>query len=190
MPRIRTIKPTHWNDKQLAGISLSAHLLWIASWNFSDDKGIFEGDPLLLKSQIFPRRTDIRIEQISQWLDQLVTARFIIPFDYKGQGYYISRTFETHQRIDKPQPSSIPSDFIEKVFQEYSKNIPGTVTPVLESNGKERKGKETVAETPIGDGEAEASPPDIQSLFLELEKTKKTSVISLKSTIRILLNLM
>src|SRR6476646_10156048 len=114
MPRIRTVKPTHWNDKELSRISLQAHLLWIATWNFSDDEGVLEGDTLLLKSQIFPRRTDISVDQIQTWLDQLVTARFIIPFTHKGEGYYISRTFKTHQRIDKPQPSNIPSESIQR----------------------------------------------------------------------------
>lgn len=138
MARIRTIKPIHWSDKELPRISLQAHLLWIATWNFSDDKGIFEGDVLLLKSQIFPRRTDIRVEQISQWLDQLVKARFIIPFDFGGQGYYISRTFGTHQRIDKPQDSMIPSDFIENLIQENSQNVPRMVLPVEEGNSKSK----------------------------------------------------
>lgn len=148
MPRIRTIKPTHWTDRELPKISLQAHLLWLASWNFSDDDGVFEGDPLLLKSQIFPRRTDIRVEQISQWLDQLVKARFIIPFTYNGESYYISRTFKTHQRIDKPQPGAIPFNELEKVFQEYSKNVLGTLKPVLDSTVGDRSGSVDGAENP------------------------------------------
>lgn len=143
MPRIRTIKPTHWNDKELAGITLQAHLLWIATWNFSDDEGIFEADPLLLKSQIFPRRTDIRVEQITQWLDQLAKARFIVPFDYNGQGYYINRTFKTHQRIDKAQGSKIPDHIISGILSEHSANVLGTVPPVLESKVLESKGKDS-----------------------------------------------
>lgn len=141
MARIRTIKPTHWSDKELPNISLQAHLIWIATWNFSDDDGVFEDDPLLLKSQIFPRRTDIRVEQIKQWLDQLVKARFIIPFHYKGEGYYVSRTFNTHQRIDKPQSGKVPPDELFKILQERSENIPRIVPPVEESRVKEGKGE-------------------------------------------------
>lgn len=117
MPRIRTIKPAHWSDRELANISLQAHLLWIATWNFSDDEGIFEADVHLIKSQAFPRRTDIRTEQIEQWLGQLVKARFVIPFTYNGGGYYISRTFKTHQKIDKPQSSKIPKELIDNVLK-------------------------------------------------------------------------
>lgn len=130
MPRIRTVKPEHWNDKQLPSISLQAHLLWIGTWNFSDDKGIFENDPLLIKSQIFPRRTDVRVDQVESWLGQLVKARYIVPFTHNGEGYFISRTFGTHQRIDKPQPSRIPDEALKSALKqvtEHSKNIPRTV---------------------------------------------------------------
>lgn len=129
MARIRTIKPEHWNDKLLVEISLQAHLFWIGTWNFSDDEGIFEADPYLLRSQIFPRRTDIRIEQVELWIGQLVKARYIVPFTFNSVGYFISRTFKTHQRIDKPAPSKIPSDIIRGVFQDHSKNVPGSFAP-------------------------------------------------------------
>lgn len=141
MPRIRTIKPEHWNDRELPNISLQAHLLWIGMWNFSDDKGIIDADTLLMKSQIFPRRTEIRTADIDQWIGQLVKARFIIPFTHEGQGYYIHRTFDIHQRIDKPQPSKFDENFIKKVFLD-SKNVPRTLPPVLEGKGKESKGGE------------------------------------------------
>jgi len=141
MARIRTVKPQHWSDKELAKISLQAHLLWIGMWNFSDDEGIIEADPLLIKSNIFPRRTDVRIEQISQWLDQLVKARFLIPFEYENEGYYIHRTFKTHQKIDRPQPSKIPSEIIRRILNEPSPNV----RPCI---GEESIVKEGSVETP------------------------------------------
>lgn len=127
MARIRTIKPNHVQDKELANISLQAHLLWILMWPYSDDEGIIEDDPLLIKSNLFPRRTDVRVEQIQQWLGQLVKARFIVPFTHNGVGYYIHRTFKTHQKIDRPQPSKISKEVIEKVLAEYSTNCPRTI---------------------------------------------------------------
>jgi hypothetical protein len=158
MSRIRTIKPGHWSDRELANISLPAHLLWIATWNFSDDDGVFEADPLLIKSQVFPRRTDIRVEQISQWLDQLVKARYIVPFEYKNEGYYITRTFKIHQRIDKPQPGIIPADDLMAIFKERSENVPGIFLPVKEGSSK---------------GEGEDNTPNIAfSVFWDLYEKK------------------
>lgn len=134
MARIRTVKPQHWNDKQLTQISLPAHLLWIGMWNFSDDEGIIEADPIFIRSQVFPRRTDIRIEQVSQWLDQLVKARFLVPFEYKNESYYVSRTFSTHQKIDKPQPSKIPSGIIRGILDECSTNDQPCIVKENKSN--------------------------------------------------------
>jgi hypothetical protein len=154
MARIRTIKPKHVEDKELVNISLQAHLLWILMWPFSDDEGIIENDPLLIKSQVFPRRTDVRVEQVSLWLDQLVKARFIIPFDHDGIGYYIHRTFKAHQKIDKPQPSKIPSEVIRRILSEPSTNVPACIV-------EERKVEE-------GRGE-EAEPPNAM-VFYDAEK--------------------
>lgn len=136
MARIRTVKPEHWLDKKLADITLQAHLFWIGTWNFSDDEGIFESDPLLLRSQVFPRRTDIRTEQIQQWISQLTKAGFIIPFFYKEVGYCISRTFKAHQRIDRPTPSKVPEDEIRRILDECSRGL-DLYSSVEESIGEE-----------------------------------------------------
>jgi hypothetical protein len=125
MARIRTIKPQHVNDKKLTEISLQAHLFWVLSWCFSDDEGVLENDPILLKSQLFPRRPEIRTEQINQWIDQLIKARFVIPFTHNGEGYLLHRTFNVHQKIDRPQPSKIPQETINSIrrtFDEHSTN--------------------------------------------------------------------
>jgi hypothetical protein len=122
MARIRTIKPQHVNDKELSKIPLQAHLFWVLSWCFSDDEGVMENDALLLKSQIFPRRTDIRVEQVQQWIDHLIKARFIIPFTHEGEGYLLHRTFKNHQKIDRPQDSKIPKEIIRRIIDECSTN--------------------------------------------------------------------
>lgn len=150
-------------------------MLWIGTWNFSDDKGVFENDPLLIKSQIFPRRTDIRTEQIVSWLDQLVTARYIVPFDFNGQGYFINRTFDTHQRIDKPQPSKIP-DKILGTLLEHSANTPRTLPP--DSKGKERKGREGNGLRPPPGFEIDIDQLRISKAIEYLHLTKQVSATS------------
>lgn len=142
MARIRTVKPQHWSDKELSNISLQAHLLWIGLWNFSDDEGVFENDAILIKSQIFPRRSDVRVEQVSQWLDQLAKARFVIPFTFNGTGYYIHRTFKTHQKIDKPQESKIPSDTIRRILDEHSDSDRPCIVEDSKVKVEERRGGE------------------------------------------------
>lgn len=150
MARIRTIKPQHVNDKELSKISLPAHLFWILSWCFSDDSGVIENDPFLLRSQIFPRRTDIRVEQVQQWIDQLIKARFVIPFTHEGEGYLIHRTFHAHQKIDRPQPSKIPSETIRRILDECSTNARPCI--VKESIVKESIVKDSIGEAQAPDG--------------------------------------
>lgn len=177
MARIRTVKPQHWSDKELPNISLQAHLLWIGIWNFSDDKGIIEADPFLIRSQVFPRRKDIRVEQVSQWLDQLVKARFLIPFEYNNESYFISRTFETHQKIDKPQPSKIPSDTIRRIFSERSTNdrpciVKDSIVEVRESNCANEAENESELETK-GSHPPPVAPPPSQYNGPPLEEVKR-----------------
>lgn len=87
-------------------------------WNFSDDKGVIENDPYYIKSQVFPRRKDVRVEQIEQWIDQLMKARFLVPFTFNGVRYYVSRTFSSHQKIDRPTPSKIPQEIIDQILKD------------------------------------------------------------------------
>jgi len=139
MARIRTIKPNHVNDKELSKVSLQAHLFWVLSWCFSDDEGVLENDPLLLKSQLFPRRTDIRVEQVQAWIDQLIKARFMVPFTHQGESYLLHRTFKTHQKIDRPQPSKIPENVIRRILDECSTNARPCIVEESNSKGKESK---------------------------------------------------
>lgn len=147
MPRIRSTKPEHWEDNLLPNISLGAHLLWIGMWNFSDDKGVIERDYHLIKSNVFPRRKEVKPLNIEKWIKELIKFKFVLPFEDKGIQYLIHRTFHIHQRIDKPQPSKISEEVILRVFQEHSTNDTGEVDEhsniVLrkERIGEDRRGK-------------------------------------------------
>lgn len=175
MARIRTIKPQHCTDKELPNISLQAHLLWVLNWCFSDDQGVFENDPLLIKSNLFPRRQDIRVGDINLWLGQLEKARYIIPFTYNGVSYYINRTFNIHQKIDRPQASNIPDDLIRRILVECSTNVRPCI--VEYSKGEESKGED-----------GNKAPPPLksvskdhlfrESVFFDIEKFKSEFVES------------
>jgi len=175
MARIRSVKPEHWNDKELPNISLQAHLLWIGMWNFSDDDGILEADPLLIRSQVFPRRVDIRTEQMDQWLGQLVKARFVIPFEYNGSGYYIHRTFKAHQKMDKRKPSKIPKDFYDNVLRHYQDPDFEIHRPIPDRSPTDPRplpaGEESIGEDKYRRGEEE-TPPKIEDLEIiwDIEK--------------------
>jgi hypothetical protein len=136
MARIRTIKPEFWDDEKMSRYSLQSNLVYIGMWNFCDDEGIIRRNANWIKSKIFPHREDMRLSDVKGWIKELEDAGLLIPFEYNFESYYLIPTFKIHQRIDKPQTSKIPRENIEKLFQEYSKNVPRTFP-----SGKERKGE-------------------------------------------------
>ena len=71
MARIRTIKPEFWTDKKIIRLSRDARLFFIGLWNFADDNGVLEADPLQLKAWIFPVDPDIGIEEIEKLINAL-----------------------------------------------------------------------------------------------------------------------
>lgn len=143
MARIRTVKPEHWSDKGLSLISNDAHLLWIGTWNFSDDEGVFENDPLLLKSQVFPRKESITPKHIVKWLNELINVGFVIPFKYDETEYFITRTFTAHQKIDRPTPSKIPDNILFEVSQSTRRTLDESSAPIRveESSVVESRGE-------------------------------------------------
>jgi hypothetical protein len=171
MSRIRTVKPAHWSDKNLPNISLQAHLLWIGSWNFSDDDGVFEADPILLRSQIFPRRTDIEVVDIEKWLQELAEQKFILKVNYLEVDFYLTRTFSNHQKIDRKQPGRLPAEIIRRTLDELTANDrkkSALYSRVEESNSK---GKVKVKETPTESG-ARSAPSELQKEYENLDKAK------------------
>lgn len=142
MPRIRSIKPEFWDDEKLSRICLQANLLYIGMWNFSDDEGIVRSGPSWLKSKIFPHRDELRISDVKAWVKDLQDADMLVPFEYNNEGYYWIRKFNVHQKIDKPQKSKIPEDFLSTIKQNYSPNIRriGAEGSLLEWKGMEEEG--------------------------------------------------
>jgi hypothetical protein len=146
MPRIRSIKPEHWGDKYLPKISIGAHLLWIGMWNFSDDKGIIEKDYQLIKANVFPRRKEIKPIHVEKWVKELIKYEFVIPLEHKGIQYLIHRTFDVHQKIDRPQKSKISDELIRRTLDEYSTNSNRTLD---DDSGTIRR-KDRIGEDRIG----------------------------------------
>lgn len=163
MARIRSIKPGHCSDRELPNISFGAHLMWVLNWCFSDDLGVFENDPTLIKSNVFPRRKDVKEAHVELWLKNLSDHHFIISFEYKGSNYFINRTFEKHQKIDKPQPSNIPKDVIRRVIDEYSDRIPQLIGDRI---GEDRIGEDKDRDR---DRIRSGKPPKSETLFRDSE---------------------
>lgn len=148
MPRIRTIIPEFWEDERFTNVSLPAWLLYIGMKNFADDSGVILSNETIIKSKVFPAREDIRRQQVSGWLQELIENSILVPFQYEDKGYYVMDF--SSERIDKPQKSKIPVEIIEKVLSGAIRENSGTFANapavlVEESKGKDCKGEEGIA---------------------------------------------
>lgn len=115
--KIRTIKPSFFEDEKLGKLPVPARLLYIGTWTLADDNGVFKGHPAYLKSQIFPYDDTLRVGEVSKWIDALVDARTVIPFCKDGESYYVIRTFRSHQKTDPRYPSElIPSELVDEIL--------------------------------------------------------------------------
>ncbi len=120
MARIRTIKPSFWEDEKIAKLPRACRLFYIGMWNQADDMGVIRGNTALLKSAIFPYDEDLRVSEVQKWIDALVDARMLIPITYKSESYYIIRTFRSHQKFDARYPNFlIPKEISSKEIDNY-----------------------------------------------------------------------
>lgn len=139
MARIRTIKPEFWTDEKVGTLKRDERLLFIGLWNIADDQGVVKANPSYIKGQLFSYDEDLRSTSVNTWLTSLINARMLIPFQFNGEGYFIIRTFEDHQLINRPSKSKFPEEIIEKTINEYSMN---THEVIYEYSQQEGKGKE------------------------------------------------
>ncbi len=149
MPRIRTIKPKFWDDIKLSKVSRDARLLFIGMWTFADDLGVIIADSVWLKSKIFPYDL-LSHDEIHLWLVELLKLKFILSLEYKEELFFIIRTFDKHQRIDKPNREDIFIDNEEiRTIVEQSRNNLGTIADSSKidtrpiPHGEESKGEES-----------------------------------------------
>jgi hypothetical protein len=160
MARIRTIKPDFWTDDRVGECSVSARLLFVATWNFADDHGGLDRSAKQLKAQAFPY-DNIDCEPLVQ---ELLQARLLIEYEVDGKKYLHIKGFRTHQKVEKPAKPRVP-------LYDESLNTPRLLpdsSPTSGGNspgssglfsGREGKGKEGTS--PEGrDTRATRSPTD------------------------------
>jgi len=108
MPRTRTIKPEFLDDEKLGSVSRDARLTFIGLLINSDDYGVVKGNPIWLKSKIFPY-DDISLEFFLGWLKELEKITVILPFSKNGERFYYIRNFKKHQTINRPSQQRNPA---------------------------------------------------------------------------------
>lgn len=109
----------------------------LATWLIShlDKNGVFYGDPVMIKSLIFPRRGDVTIEQVETYLQAMQDVGLIILFEAEGQLWQYWPGFTDNQiglRADReatdfplpPTEDDIPEPALEPTPEPDNGNFP------------------------------------------------------------------
>ena len=105
MARSRNIKPSFFENEDLADLDPLARLLFIGMWTIADFKGCFEYRPKRLKVQLLPY-DDCDIEKLAINLDK---SRFISIYSVQGQKYIKVMNFDKHQNPHKNEKEKLSS---------------------------------------------------------------------------------
>ncbi len=108
MARIRTIKPEFPQSESMGNVSRDARLCFVMLWTISDDSGRLRGNSRMLASLLFPYDDDAPA-LIGGWLDELEREGCIARYMVDGAAYVEIAKWLSHQKIDKPTPSKLPS---------------------------------------------------------------------------------
>jgi hypothetical protein len=141
MARIRTIKPEFFTSEDIVSLSLSARLLYVATWCEADKEGRLQWKPKTLKMRYFPADSF----NIEKACDELVSTGLVVLY---GDGLAFIPSFCSHQHINPresasklPDPSTNP-----RVTDASARVDDASVTRREEGKGREGdKTRERVA---------------------------------------------
>src|SRR3990167_2527107 len=113
MARGRIISNEIARDKKINDLSDDTSRLaftWLLT--FADVEGRTHGDPALIRSMVFPRRTDITIERIESYIQEWHDSGLVVWYEADGDQWICFPQFNKHQpnlRKDREAPSAIPA---------------------------------------------------------------------------------
>lgn len=181
MAKIRGIKPDFWTDSKIVSLPIEARLLFIGLWNFADDFGVFEWDPMGLKMKIFPG-DNLDVEKL---LEKIVAAQCVHMVHTSGahecftkKTYGFIPNFLKHQRPDERYATSLLFDTKRRMskseFISLNKQITGMLLSI-ESPAHRAPHVCTSGARVEGEGEGEYNNKQIEEDIKEEEGKEKKS---------------
>jgi len=131
MARGRMISNAVCGDKKINSLSDdTCRLLFTWLVTFADREGRVRGDAAMVRSTVFPRRTDIQIEQVEAYLQELHDAGLIIRYECADDLYIWFPKFDKNQpnmRKEREPSSELPpptAAAVEKYMRKFAVNDP------------------------------------------------------------------
>jgi hypothetical protein len=108
--RIRSIKPEFWRSDDITALSREHRLLFIGLWSYVDDNGVGMDDFRAIAADLFALEDDQKEvrDYVREGLATLSRALLIARYEVSGKRYIFIRTWDSHQKIDRPSKSRHP----------------------------------------------------------------------------------
>lgn len=113
MARIRTIKPSFWSDGNVSRMSRETRLLVIGLISMADDAGRFPASQSAILGHVYPY-DNVSPRQLDKWLSDATALHngselpTVALYEIDGRRYGFFPKWRKHQRINRPQPSTLP----------------------------------------------------------------------------------
>lgn len=108
--RNRIRKAEYFTDGELLRWHRDKRATYSGLWAIAEDSGCLEDDPFAWKVAIWPSPldSDITVELLEKWRDELVAAGKLIPYEADEKRYLYIRTFHQHEKPRNPQRPDLP----------------------------------------------------------------------------------
>jgi hypothetical protein len=108
--RNRQVKATFWTDGELLRWPRDKRTTYQGLWAVAEDSGCLEDDPFEWKLALWgsPLDTDITIDLLATWRDELIAVRKLIPYEADGKRYLFVTNFHQHEHPRNPQSPDLP----------------------------------------------------------------------------------
>lgn len=108
MARKRMIHPGFFTSATLADVDFRCMVTFAGMWIYCDDAGRGEDSPMLIRASIYPRRSDVTLDDISDDLDEMQQRGLLCRYSVGGFALLHLPSFGEHQRVSHPTPSKLP----------------------------------------------------------------------------------
>ena len=108
MGRIRSIKPTVFSSRTVAGWPIDVRWTFVGLWTYVDDDGPGGDAPRRIKAEVRPRHDRITPAKVIRHMQRIVIDGPLCRYDVDGKRYLHIVHWHEHQRINRPRRSTLP----------------------------------------------------------------------------------
>lgn len=108
MARIRTIKPALFTSKKVTSWPVGIRWTWAGLFTYCDDYGFGEDDPLLIKSEVYPRDRKMPEAKVIEHLCFIAAEGPLCRYRVEDSDFLHIPSWQEHQRVNRPTKSKFP----------------------------------------------------------------------------------